>query len=146
MPYLSSPKVSKDFMQTLRTIIGLVALLLTITVSARAQGTPPTTATNIVSLSPSTRLAWDANPEPDIAGYQVEARQGTNTFRLFTTNTHTPILLISTNLGNGPASFAVAAINRQGQAGPFATLSTNLSSPPSIVVRLRMELAVEIGR
>lgn len=120
--------------------ITFLALALN-TPGVRAQGTPPVVATNIITLTPSTTLAWAPNPEPDLAGYYVELHRDTNVWRHFTTNTAVQLLTITTNLlPNGPYEFAVQAVNTAGQLSPFATLSTNLSKPPGLVLFLRLEL------
>lgn len=118
-------------------------LLLLLTVgSVFAQGTPPVVATNVVKLTPSTRLLWNANPEA-VAGYWATMRQGTNEWRSFTTNTFLPVLTLNSNATSGAYSLSVAAVNTFGSEGQPANLSTNISVLPSVVVNLRMEVSFQ---
>lgn len=120
-----------------------IAPLLVLVCLLAGQSEAQTVATNIVRLSAQTRLAWSANPEPDIAGYNVQMAQGATVWRSFTTNTFIPILTLNSNAQSGSYTFAVSALNRDGIEGPPATLATNLSKPPGVVVSLRLEVRLE---
>jgi hypothetical protein len=96
-------------------------------------------ATNVVRLTPQTRLVWDTNREPDLAGYVVTVQAGTNLSRSITTNAFYSLAA----LPSGFYSFSVAAFNRDGVEGSPATISTNLSRPPAVIVNLRLEVTLQ---
>lgn len=114
-----------------------ILLLLTASVSAFAQ---PVVATNVIKLTPQTRLAWDALSFPDISGYNVQMSRGTNVWRSFTTNSVMPIIQLNPNPQSGTYLFSVSGVNKDGLEGDAGTLTTNLSQVPSIVVNIRVEV------
>jgi len=66
--------------------------------------------------------------------------QGTNLWRSFTTNKFIPLATLNPNLTTGTYSFAVTAANAFGAESPPATLTTNISKPPAIVILIRIEV------
>lgn len=117
----------------------LLAAVLLATMPMLAQGTPPILITNVVNLTPMARLAWD-DSQSGIAGWWASMAQGTNQWRSFTTNRFMPLATLNSNLTTGTYTFAVAAVNGFGAEGPPATLTTNLSKPPAMVILIRIEM------
>lgn len=105
--------------------------------------TPPVSATNMVRLTAATRLVWDANPEPDIAGYFVTATiPATN--RLFTTNTFIPVSLLTPPKYSGPFRATVTALNSSGlESDPSVPINANVGTPPQVVVNLTIQIVLE---
>jgi hypothetical protein len=120
----------------------ILGILLLASPSAFTQ-VPPTVATNIVRLTPTTRLLWDPSTEPGIAGYWAQMAQGSNIWRRFTTNADIPVLTLNSNATSGSYLFSVSAVNRDGLEGGSATLATNLSKLPAVVVNLRLEVTLQ---
>jgi predicted phage tail protein len=123
----------------LRIGIGMVAVIGLAAVSdARAQSAPAVTA---VSLTPQTQLAWNASPAAEnVAGYWARATQGTNQWKGFTTNNVISLAALVPGIAPGNYGFAVSAVKKTGLEGPPATLSTNVDTPPSILLNLRVEV------
>jgi hypothetical protein len=109
-----------------------------------SQGTPPVVRTDIVKLTPQTRLIWQPNPPAEqIAGYWAAMKQGTNEWRAFTTNTFMPLLTLNSNLVSGSYDFAVTAVNTAGLESASSPFTTNVVRPPSVVVNVRIEIQIE---
>lgn len=83
-------------------------------------------------MAQGVQLAWDANKEPDIAGYYLTCADGTNTTRW---NTGTNTSLVVTNVKQGVTySFTVTAFNAAGlESSPSApvqyTVPTTQQAP-----------------
>lgn len=87
------------------------------------------------------RLAWDANTEPDLAGYYVyygqHSRAYSNSTKLGTQTTYTV-----TGLPPGTYYFAVTAFNTAGQESAYSNeVSTTIpagadTTPPSIIINM----------
>jgi len=118
----------------------MLGLMLLASLTTLGQGIPPVVVTNIIRLNPSTRLLWDSVPGTDIAGYWAQMSQGTNVWRMFTTNTAINLVTLNPAVSSGAYSFQVAAVNLHGLEGqPSTTLATNLSRQPGMVVNQRLE-------
>lgn len=120
--------------------------MIAVSVSVIAQS-PPAKATNIVELTPATKLAWDQ--VPDVAGYWATMKRQLSTseiqvWRAYTTNTFMPLATLSSNISSGNYQFEVRAVNAFGTEGPPGLLSTNLSATPPIILNVRFEGTITI--
>lgn len=119
-----------------------LAMAVVAAVETRGQSVPP--PVTAVTLTPQTQLEWNANPAADnVAGYWArvsQAGQGTNQWKSFTTNTVVSLATIVPGIAPGSYNFAVSAVKKTGLEGPPAMLSTNVDTPPSIVLNLRLEV------
>lgn len=90
-------------------------------------------------------LFWDANSEPDLAGYKVYWGRSPSVY----TNTPQPVVAVMSQpsyttpvLPNGKWYFAVTAFNAAGQESGFSNeVSTTISIAPAPPTGLRFTLA-----
>jgi hypothetical protein len=112
-----------------------VVIALAFALGAFAQAVPPPVPTNVVPVTDTAALAWEAANAESAAlthGYYVNTANQVGTNVLFlTTNyvTGTNILLreIRTNWVSGTYSFLVTPVGRDGMPGKTASTSTNLA-------------------
>lgn len=95
------------------------------------------TNTNTLTLTDTVRLVWDANKEPDIAGYTVYALGATN-YTVFTVSTQVFMVaeLFKTNrVKPGVYTFFVTAKNTAGlESEPSSNLVLNTGYAPTAVL------------
>lgn len=110
----------------------------------------PTRGTTVQGTSGNTAtLAWDANTEPDLAGYKVYWGKSSGHYD----NTPVPTVAPSANptfttpaLSNGTWYFAVTAYNTAGlESGYSNEVSKAISTPPAPPKSLRIWIAEAIA-
>jgi hypothetical protein len=87
---------------------------------ALAPATPKNAKVDTTQLTNDTTLAWDANPEPDLTGYEIVWRESTaplweHTIRVGNVTTYT-----IKNLSKDNVQFGVRAVDRDGYRSPVA--------------------------
>lgn len=113
-------------------------VLIAILVSLVCFGAETNTLTTSIHLS----LKWDANPvEDNIKGYWTTMSQGTNNWKVFTTNTQVRLTDINSNIKRGFYNFSVEAVSVDNIFSlPSTNLSTFITKQPFKVINLRLEI------
>jgi hypothetical protein len=98
-------------------------------------------STNVIVLSNTTKLVWDANPATEnIAFYRVTLTNPAGTFNKDVTVNTVLLKDITTNLVSGNYSASVVAVNTLGLASaPSTTVTATLSKVPTQVLNVKFE-------
>ncbi len=72
-------------------------------------------------------LSWDANTEPDLAGYQVSIGTASRTYNLQTIDTGLETSLVLSDLGLDPTQLYYVAVRAYDADGNFSPYSEELS-------------------
>ncbi|WP_394845970.1 M28 family metallopeptidase [Pendulispora brunnea] len=106
-----------DFAYTTR-----VAKVNAAALAALARGPAAPKGLKIVTarLTNDTELAWDANPEPDVAGYEIVYRETTEPLWTDTIRAGNVTTYVVPNLSKDNYFFGVRAIDREGNRSPVS--------------------------